>query len=174
MNTFKKLMRYFLLFILLFLFVGFFKELGFKETNKEEYMQNYIVKVDSPLIMVKQSRTTENGGYINGYILNNTGEHIKDRYMQFDFYDSEGNFLGTESKEIKYFNVNEKINFDINYNYKDVNKIEIDFVDSINIIETQNEKATKTILNMSDKISDDAKKIGIPIGIVLLAITILP
>jgi len=174
MGTFKKLMRYFLLFILLFLFVGFFKELGFRENNEEEYMQNYVVKVQSPIIMVKQSRTNENGGYINGYILNNTGEHIKDRYMQFDFYDSNDNFLGTESKEIKYFNVNEKINFDINYNYKNVSKIDIDFVDSINIIEKQNKKATNTILNIVDNTSDSAKKIGIPIGVVLLAMTILP
>ena len=174
MDTFKKLIRYIILFILLFLFVGFCKEFIFRENKQEEYMMNYNVKVDSPTIMVKKSRTTKDGGYINGYILNDTGEHIKDKYLQFDFYDSKGNFLGTETKEIKYFNVKEQINFDIPYDYKNVDRIDIDFVDSINIIETKEEKTTSSIMNMSDKISDEAKIIGIPIGIALMAMVILP
>ena len=174
MSTFKKLMKYFVLFILLFLFVSFFKELGFRRQEKEEgYMMNYNVKVKSPKIMVQKSRTTESGGYINGYILNDTKEHIKDGFIQVDFYDSKGKYLGMEYKEIKYFNVKEKINFDIQYEYKNVDRIDIDFVDKINKIENKEEqkdvKDNEIFSNIKPEINNKTVAIGTFVGAFLLA-----
>ena len=174
MGTFKKLIKYIILFTLFFLFVGVMKEIPFNNKEKnEEYMMNYNVKVDSPLILVEKSRTTNKGGYINGYILNNTEEHIKDKYMQFDFYDEDGRYLGTQTKEIKYFNVKEKINFDIQYNYEDVGRIDIDFVDEINEMENKDMQkklnTNESFLRINPSNDKTVKTIGTTIGAFLLA-----
>ncbi len=164
MKTIKKFWIYFLLFIGLFLFVGFFKELGLKK-EEEKYFSNYKILKSSPVIMVKETGVSSRGGFLKGYVLNETGEHIKDKFIQFDFYDEYGDYLGTKSKEIKYFNVNEKINFDISFDYRDVNEITIDFVDEV--IEQKVEK--KSILK--DIRSDDATmRIAVPIAVTMLAI----
>ena len=164
MERIKKFFIYFIIFIAIYLFVDLFTNISMKE--KYDDINNYQININSPKITIMEGKRTYSHGYIKGNILNDTGEHIKDKYLQFDFYNENGAYLGTESEEIKYFNVGETINFDINYEYNNVNKIKISFVDEVI-------KPEKNTFNIFD-VEDETLKIALPIGIILGLYAILP
>lgn len=129
MAKMKKFFIYFLMFIALYIFVTLLTNFSMKEKFKD--IQNIQINTNSPKIIIEDSKATYSHGYIKGNINNDTGEHIKDKYLQFDFYNKDGAYVGTETQEIKYFNVNEKVNFEIQYNYKNVNSVKISFANEI-------------------------------------------
>ena len=166
METIKKFRTYLLIFILGFLFVEFFTNLAMKEKFND--ITHYDISIISPKITITESKASYGRGYINGNIINNTGEHIKDKYIQFDFYDKDGIYVGTKSKELKYFNVDEKISFNIDYEYKNVDIIKISFVGEV--IQPQNN--APSFLNIN--IEEENFKIALPIALVLGLYVILP
>ena len=89
------------------------------------------VSVTSPEIKIEENKATSIQKYIKGTITNNTGEHLRNKFIQFDFYNADGKLIDTESQEIKILNIDEKNSFKINYKYKNVDKIEINFVDEV-------------------------------------------
>ena len=157
MGTVKKFRTYLLIFLATFLFVELFTNIVMKEKFTD--ITNYEINVTSPKVSVTESKASYSSGYIKGNITNDTGEHIKDKYLQFDFYDKDGIYVGTESQEIKYFNVSEKISFDINYKYKNVNRIEIGFVDEI----IKPKSNVPSIFNIN--IQDEELKLALPIAL---------
>lgn len=165
MGTIKKFRTYLLIFLAFFLFVELFTNLAMKEKFVD--ITNHEINIASPKVNIAESKASYYSGYIKGNIINDTGEHIKDKYLQFDFYDKDGIYVGTESKEIKYFNVTEKISFDINYKYKNVNRIEIRFVDEVI-------KPEKNMPRFNINIEDEELKIALPIALVLGLYVILP
>ena len=158
----KKFFVYFILFVALFLFINLFTELQMKE--KYRTITNHEILVKSPKVTITESKAKYSYGYIKGNILNDTKEHIKDKFLQFDFYDKDGIYVGTEYKEIKYFNVEESIKFEINYEYVNVNKIKISFVDKVL------EPETNAIINLED----EKVKIALPIATFLGLGIIIP
>lgn len=164
MGTIKKFRTYLLMFLGLFLFVSIFTNLAMRENFVD--ISNHKINVNSPKVSITESKAYYSGGYIKGNIINDTGEHIKDKYLQFDFYDKDGIYVGTESQEIKYFNVNEKVSFDIDYAYQNVNRIEIDFVDEV--------IKPKGKLSNLFNIDDENMQIALPIALGLLLYTIIP
>ena len=165
MERMKKFFLYFVMFIGLFLFVEFFTNIGMKE--KIEDITNYVIKTNSPKIEVTECKASYTNGYIKGNITNNTEKHISQKYLQIDLYDSNGIYLGTESKEIKYFNVKETINFDITFKYENVKRIELELVDEII-------KPKKSISNFFNNIEDEQLKIALPIAMALGLYIIIP
>ncbi len=139
----KNYFKFLILFLCLFLFVEIATNVNMRK--KYEDFTNYIINTDSPKVLVKESKVSYSSGYITGSIINDTGTHIKDKYLEFDFYNKYGIYLGTEYKEIKYFNIDEKISFDIKYKYTEVGKIEIDFVDKMQ--KPQNNTITSYLKN---------------------------
>lgn len=129
MEKIKEFFIYFLMFIALYIFVTVLTNFSMKEKFKN--IQDIQISVNSPQIFIEESKATDSRGYVKGNIVNDTGEHIKDKYLQFDFYNKNGAYVGTEVQEIKYFNVKEKVNFDIQYNYNNVNNIKISLVDEV-------------------------------------------
>ena len=170
MGTIKKFFNYFLLFIALFVFVEIFRELALKKAEKEKYMIDYNVNVNSPKIIVSSSKASDTEVSIKGCIINETGEHIKDKVLQFDFYDNNNTYLGTELKQINYFNVNEKIKFDISRNYKNVDRIDILYLDEAIKHEEENTDEITKILNTDNS----TVKIALPIATVLTMLMIIP
>lgn len=164
MERMKKFFIYFILFVGLYLFVSLMTNLGMKENY--EGITNHEILTESPKITVLESKATYSYGYIKGNISNDTGEHLKDKFLQFDFYDKDGIYVGTEYKEIKYFNVDETINFDLNYEYTTVNKIKISFVNEV--IKPQTESFNPF------NVDDETLKIALPIAVVLGLFVILP
>jgi len=166
METMKKFRTYLLIFLvgvlIVELFTNFIMKIRFIDITKHE------INVTSPKVVITESKASYTKGYIKGNITNDTGEHIKDKYLQFDFYDKDGIYVGTESKEIKYFNVEEKINFDINYECRNVDTIEIRLVDEV-IKPEDNRPSFNSI-----KMEDGEKQLAIALAICIGVYAILP
>ena len=166
METIKKFRTYLLIFVAIFLFVELFTNLSMKE--KFVNITNHEINVTSLKVNITESKASYSRGYIKGNITNDTGEHIKDKYLQFDFYDEDGIYVGTESQEIKYFNVEEKISFEIDYEFQNVKKIKIDLVDEV--VKPKN----KLLEGLNSQIEEKNLKIAIPIVAVLMLYVIIP
>lgn len=163
MGTLKKFRTYFLIFIAFFIVIGVLTNVAMRDNYKD--VTNYEVKCESPVISVDECKATYSHGYIKGTVTNNTGKHLPLKYLQIDLYDKDGMHLGTEYKELKYFNVDETINFDINYTYSNTGKVVLDITDDM----TKNESH-----NFFNGIDDEQLKIALPIAGVLIFCTILP
>lgn len=164
MTRMKKFFLYFILFIALYLFVNLLTYVCMNDSYKD--ITNYEILFTSPQVEILECKATRTDGYIKGKITNDTGEHIPQKYIEIDLYNEKNVYLGTEYKEIKYFNIDETINFEINFRYNNVSKIKISFVDEAVKIETK-------AYNIFD-VDDETLKIAIPIGVLLGIYAILP
>ena len=122
----KKILRYVVMLIVIYLVVQIFVYFLTKAYYVD--LQNYEILVKEPKIEITDSKVSKNKGYISGKATNNTGTLIKELKIKFDFYNEDGNFLGSEYKEIDYFNVNEVVNFDVKYYYQNVNEFKVSII----------------------------------------------
>lgn len=122
----KKIFRYVILLIALYLVVQLYVFLLMKQYYRD--MKNYNVLVESPKIEVTESKVAKNKGYIKGKITNNTDELIKNLKVKFDFYDEQGKFVGAEYKTEEIFNASETVSFDIKYEYENISEIKISVI----------------------------------------------
>lgn len=122
----KKILRYVVMLIVIYLVVQIFVYFLTKAYYVD--LQNYEILVKEPKIEITDSKVSKNKGYISGKATNNTGTLIKELKIKFDFYNEEGNFLGSEYKEIDYFNVNEIVDFDVKYYYQNVNEFKVSII----------------------------------------------
>jgi len=119
----KKIFRYVLLVIIAMIAVRVLVHFITKEYYKD--FNNYEIAVESPKIEITESKLSKNKGYIKGKATNNTDSLIENIEIVFEFYNENGTKIGNEVKDIKYFNVNETVNFDIKYEYKNISKIKV-------------------------------------------------
>ena len=130
MKTMKKFFKYFILFILMFLFVSGMTYLGTLQNKNNIRNVDYLSEIDIPVdVNIEECQATTRKGYVKGSVINHSGELMTNKYLQFSFYNSNNYLLETKFEEIKYFNVNEKIPFDITVNCEDINKVVISLVD---------------------------------------------
>lgn len=122
----KKIFRYIVLLIVVYLVVELFVYFMTKTYYKD--MNNYEILVESPVIEITESKVAKNKGYIEGTVTNNTDEMMNNLNIRFDFYNEQGNFVGSKNKEIEIFNATEKMNFNIKYDYEEVNQIKISVI----------------------------------------------
>lgn len=173
MGTLKKFRTYFLIFIAFFIVIGFLTNVAMRENFKD--ISSYEIKCESPVISVDECKATYSHGYIKGTVTNNTGEHLPLKYLQIDLYDKDEIYLGTEYKELKYFNINETINYEINFNYNNVNIVKLQIVDEIpGTGDIAKEKETVGGVEINPMINEDTMKIAVPIAGLLVFYTIIP
>ena len=122
----KKIFRYVILLIVAYIVVETLVYFLTKTYYKD--MNNYEILVERPAIEITESKVTNSKGYIQGNVTNNTGELIRNLRLKFDFYNEQGKFIGAEYKTIEVFNISERLNFDIQYEYENVNEIKISIV----------------------------------------------
>ena len=91
-------------------------------------------------------------------------------------YNKNDVYLGSEYKELKYFNVDETINYEINFNYKDVNKVKLQIIDEIpkNNDNTKESETTVGGVEVEPIVDEYTMKIAVPIAGILILYTILP
>ena len=162
MGTLKKFWMYFLMFIGFFLFVTFSTNFLMRNDYKNT---KYEIKAESPVITVAECKAAYGTGYIKGSVNNDTQEIIPLKYLQINLYDKDDVYLGSEYKELKNFYPQETINFDISFNYLNIDKATIDFVDKI---------PQKKSFNLFEGVDDETLKIAAPIAGLLVVYTILP
>lgn len=126
MKTMKKFLKYFINFIVLFLLVSGLMYLGTRNVKNEEEAITCIVQTEKPIINV----TEYSKGILKGTVKNDSGILINVIYVKAEFYDENNNLLGTKYSEVKYFNVGEKAKFEIEFNYKNVSKVNVTATES--------------------------------------------
>jgi len=162
MATLKKFRMYFFMFIGFFILITLLTNFLMRDNYKNA---NFEIKVETPKIEVGECKVAYSNGYIKGTVTNNTGKLISLKYLQANLYDKDGVYLGSEYKELKTFNVNETISFDINYNYVDVEKVILGFTDEI---------PQKKGFNLFEGVDNDTLAIAGPIAALLVIVTVLP
>ena len=128
MGTIKKFWMYFWMFIGFFLFVTLLTNFLMRDDYKNG---SYEIKAESPTITVSECKAAYSTGYIKGSVVNNTQEIIPLKYLQINLYNKDGVYLGSEYKELKNWYPEETINFDMSYNYLNIDKAILGFVDEI-------------------------------------------
>ena len=162
MGTLKKFRLYLLMFIGFFLFVTLLTNFLMRDDYRNI---NYKIKAESPIITVAENKATYGNGYIKGSVTNNTEEIIPLKYLQINLYDKDDVYLGSEYKELKNFYPQETINFDMSFNYLNIDKATLDFV---------NEIPQKKSFNLFEGVDDETLKIAAPIAGLLVVSTIIP
>lgn len=128
MKTMKKFLRYFILFILLFLWVSGLIYIGTRNMNyEEEQIIECVTQTTSPVIEIIECKK----GALKGIIKNDTGILINVIYVKAEFYDKNNNLLETKYSEIKYFNVGEKAKFEIEFSNKNVTNVKVTLVEKV-------------------------------------------
>ena len=128
MKTMKKFWMYFINFIVLFLLVSGLIHLGTMKTKvEEEKVIQCVSNNTSPVIEITECKD----GKLKGTITNDTNILINVVYVKAEFYNEDNELLGSQYSEIKYFNVGEKAKFEMDFNYKDVSKVNVTSTESI-------------------------------------------
>lgn len=162
MGTIKKFWMYFWMFIGFFLLTTLLTNFLMRDDYKNA---NYEIKAETPQIVVTESKAAYSNGYIKGSVTNNTGELIPHKYLQVNLYDKDGVYLGSEYKELKNLYPQETINFDMKYNYLNIDKATLGFTDEI---------PEKKGFNLFEGVDDKTMAIAGPIAALLVIVTILP
>lgn len=123
MEKMKKFFKYVIWIVLFYLFTEGIIYLATKEFFRQ--VDNYTIQTSSPAIQVSEFKASDRSGTIKGTVTNNTGEHIKECYLKIELYNKNNKHLGTEYKDLKYFNINEKIPFEILFNYHEIDNAKI-------------------------------------------------
>lgn len=121
--TMKKIFRYVLLLILVYIVVEVFVHFMTKAYYKD--FNNYNILADKPKIEITESKIAKNKGYIQGKVTNNTEELLKNVNIDFIFYNENNTQIGIENKVIEIFNVGEEVKFEVKFEYKNVAEIKI-------------------------------------------------
>ena len=101
----KKIIRYLLLLILMIVVVRVYVYFLTK-TNYQD-MNNYEITVQTPEIVVTESKVAKNKGYIKGNITNNSSEMIKNLKVKFEFYNENEKLVVKvdENSDVKWIDI---------------------------------------------------------------------
>lgn len=132
MKTFR---MWTLIIIAFFIYSTVITNLLLKDTYKNIYGE---VVTNSPKIEITEAKAGKNSGSIKGKITNDTDENINRIYIKIDFYSKHNTNKGTEYIEINDITENEKREFSSEFNFKNVEKYEVSYVEEI--LETDNKK----------------------------------
>ena len=91
------------------------------------------VKINAsvPQVIVTENKATYVNGYVKGSIKNNTVGILNNIYLKIDMYSSRDVNLGTKYVKINNLNSNEIQDFEMWYQYTDVDYVELTIVDEV-------------------------------------------
>lgn len=122
----KTVFKGIILLIVTYFVVNFFTYFVTKPHYQE--LENYKILTENPQIEVLENKVSYTEGYVKGRTTNTTGEIIDSANVKVSIYNKKGEYLGTKYYNIPYFAPNETVEFEFNYEYKNVGNIEIEVV----------------------------------------------
>lgn len=127
-----KRMKTFLIYALLIAALWIFSDMVIYLVVNGTYKPiNTRIYVNSPQIVIEESKATYVNGYVKGSIKNNTEDIIKNMYLKIDMYSVRDNNLGTKYVKIEDLKVDENQNFEMWYQFTDVNYTTIAITDNV-------------------------------------------
>ena len=119
MGTMNKFFKYFICFVLLFIFVTIASYFVVRNTYKA--IAKCEIEEGNPKISIQEAKATSINGYLIGTVNNNTLGYISDLKVKADFYGKTGTYLGSEYLALGNFKQNETKEFRLNFKF---NKVE--------------------------------------------------
>ena len=123
METMKKFLKYFICFMLLFIFVTITSYFAVRNTYKA--IAKCEIEEGSPKITLQEAKATSTNGYLLGTINNNTLGYVSDLKVKADFYGKTGTYLGSEYLAVGNFKQNETKEFRLNFKFNKVESCKI-------------------------------------------------
>ena len=123
----RNLRRYFIWFILLFVFVTVGTILAIRTMYHD--IKAYEIQVTNPSITVNEAKATNVNGYIKGTIKNESEEDINGKYLLFLLYDSNNELVGEEYIEIGSLPANESKTFELQFKRDNVDRFVVTITD---------------------------------------------
>ena len=124
MDTLKNIIKFTLLLIIVYILVNLLAYAFISKTYNN--ISDYDILVDSPTITITESRGTRINGYVTGKIRNNTESTITGQYIRLNFYNTNGQYVGTNYIELDNFKQGKTLEFRTSYNYLKVSKFTVD------------------------------------------------
>lgn len=128
MSTMKKFMKYFILFILFFVFSNIMIKAFLKVSFIDMY--GYNVRVENAFIEISEAKASNRNGYINGKIKNTSSEKIENKYLKVSLISKNDLVIGEKYIYIDKLEVGQVRNFEVKFEYDNVKTFNIEIVDS--------------------------------------------
>ena len=119
MGTMNKFFKYFICFVLLFIFVTIASYFVVRNTYKA--IAKCEIEEGNPKISIQEAKATSINGYLIGTVNNNTLGYISDLKVKADFYGKTGTYLGSKYLALGNFKQDETKEFRLNFKF---NKVE--------------------------------------------------
>lgn len=126
MPTHKKFFMYAVSVILFFIFSQFV--IFFALHSTYSYKK---IEVNSTLVSEATVKTNSNSGVAKIKILNNTDSELENKYIKIDCYSKHDVLMGTEYIEIEKIPTNEEKEFEVKFNYNNVDHAVINVIENV-------------------------------------------
>ena len=127
MDTVKKFIKYAIILIIGYVLINI---LTYGIVANTYYNVNdYQILAESPSITITESKATRINGYVVGKVTNNTDALIYNKYLRMNFYNQNGQYLGSNYVELSNFQSGKTLEFRTNYRYLKVASYTIDVTD---------------------------------------------
>lgn len=123
----RNLRRYFIWFILLFVFVTIGSIFAIKTMYHD--IKAYEIQGTNPSITVNEAKATNVNGYIKGEVKNESEEELNDKYLLFLLYNNNNELVGEEYIEISSLSANESKTFELQFKRDNVDRFVVTITD---------------------------------------------
>jgi len=96
---------------------------------------SYEVMFDSPRLVMEEINATNARVELEARITNTTGVIIPLSYVEFEFLNERGTLMGAQSYQIRHFSPNQTVRIDMSNNVRNVDSIQVRFVEADHITE---------------------------------------
>lgn len=138
MERMKTFLIYLILFVALYFFVDFASFAYIKTTYED--LTKFVIDVSNPKIKIQEAKSTYINGYIKGTLLNNTEEEIQKQYLKFEFFSKRDVLLGRKFIKVEDLDPNATRDFEIRFNFEDVDSYKITLADESEISNISDEE----------------------------------
>lgn len=128
MAKMKKILIYVLLIIAFWLFSDI---VIFLSINSSYTSIDTKIFINTPEIIIGESKATYVNGFVKGSIKNNTDGIINDKYLKIELYSARDVKLGTKYVKIENLDINKYQQFEMWYKFTDVDYANITVTDNI-------------------------------------------
>lgn len=125
MSTLKQFAKYILWIIIAYLFTSFFVFISLNSGYSDISLKGEIPEQ----ISIEKAEATKTNGRVYGYISNEKGNNVNDKYLKISVYNSSSELLTTKYLKIDGIKYGEKKLFTARFNAKETNSYSISIVD---------------------------------------------
>lgn len=128
MKRLKQFLLYAIIIAAFWVFADILVFISIRSTYKNIETRVY---VETPQIIIGQSKATYVNGYVKGSIKNDTNEIIDNKYIKVDLYSERDVKLGTKYIKVSNLPSNQSTEFEMWYKFTDVKYANVSFTEDI-------------------------------------------